>query len=77
MMMASKEELAELTSQVEDLIFIVHTLSGAIERLKEQNEALDEKVRDLEAKMQRHEEYVVSRFQGLAHTLVAQTETCE
>ncbi len=67
MMVASKEEVADLAVTVEDLVHISHGLSVELEALRARNEALVQQVKRLEDDMARHEEYVVSRFQGFVN----------
>jgi hypothetical protein len=67
MRMASKEEVADLAGNVEDMVHIIHELARRLEEVIQKNAELEGKVTSLEAEVLRHEEYVVARFQGFAN----------
>jgi hypothetical protein len=67
MMVASKEEMADLAANVEDVVHIIHELARRLETVIEENAVLKNKVDSLENELLRQEEYMVARFQGLVN----------
>lgn len=65
MMMASKEEVVDLAETVEEL-------RTQVQELITVNRELKDIVSHLQADLERLEEYVVSRFQGVVHKIERQ-----